>query len=204
MADVGRTRSTVALTPAAAHALNVMLHAACAVLVFALTHRLCERIAIAAIAALLFAAHPLRVEVVAWASAMPYALALLFALLSTLVFLDARDRTSLLAASIVLYAMSLLARPIALGLPIVFYFLAALKGPPYERRAIVRDAATRGARGALAEGAAGTRGAALSGPPTAIVVLASVALAIAAAFVESRARGGDDGWRDVGARPRWR
>ena len=178
-----------ALTPAAAHALNVGLHAACAVLVFALTYRWCERIDIAAIATLLFAAHPLRVEVVAWASAMPYALALLFALLSTLVFLDARDRTSVLALSISLYAMSLLARPIALGLPIVFYCLAALKGPPYKGCAIAREAGTGGAddRSAVADDA-GTRGAALSGPPTAIAVLASVALAILAAFVESRAR----------------
>jgi hypothetical protein len=59
------------LTPAAAHALNVGLHAACAVLVFALARRLSGRVGVSAAAALLFALHPLRVEVVAWSSAMP-------------------------------------------------------------------------------------------------------------------------------------
>src|SRR3989441_1363403 len=58
------------LTPAAAHALNVGLHAACAVWVFALARRLSGRVGVSAAAALLFALHPLRVEVVAWSSAM--------------------------------------------------------------------------------------------------------------------------------------
>jgi len=111
------------LTPAVAHPLNVALHAACAVLVFALARRLCGGLGVPAAAALLFALHPLRVEVVAWSSAMPYTLALLFALLATLAFLEARDRRPMFALSVTLYAMSLLARPIAIGLPVVLFTL---------------------------------------------------------------------------------
>jgi len=126
------------LTPAAAHALNVGLHAACAVLVFALARCLSGRVGVSAAAALLFALHPLRVEVVAWSSATPYALALLFALLSTLAFLDARGRPPMIALSIALYAMSLLARPIAIGLPVVLFALDWWRGAdtpvgPYAR-----------------------------------------------------------------------
>jgi protein O-mannosyl-transferase len=98
------------LTPAAAHALNVGLHVLCAALVFVLARRLTATTATAIAAALLFAMHPLRVEVVAWASAMPYALALLFALLSLLVFLPG-DGLCPCSTAIVLGAVSAVARP---------------------------------------------------------------------------------------------
>src|SRR5262245_25500730 len=146
------------LTPTAAHALSVGLHAACAVLVFVLARRLIGGTVVASVAALLFAIHPLRVEVVAWASAMPYALALFFALLSVLVFLDGRGHGSLFALSIAFYAMSLLARPIAIGLPIV---RAVLKGPPYDSDTRAPDNGRR---------------AGLSGPP--VIVLPFAVLAI--------------------------
>jgi tetratricopeptide (TPR) repeat protein len=106
------------LTPTAAHALNACLHALCAVLVFVVARRSLA-VWTAAVAALLFAMHPLRVEVAAWASAMPYALALSFALLSLLAFLDAGGRWWGMALAIALYAMSLITRPIAIGLPVV-------------------------------------------------------------------------------------
>src|SRR5213078_3210100 len=102
------------LTPATTHILNLMVHAACAGLVFGLAHRLGCGIAGAIASSLLFAIHPLQSEVVAWASAMPYALAAFFALLSVLAFLDPADDWLTAAASVVLFATSLLARPIAL------------------------------------------------------------------------------------------
>src|SRR4029450_13898664 len=85
------------VTPAAAQGLNVVLRALCGALVCVLISRL-ERetssplpatftIAIA-LAALFWSLHPLRVEAVAWASAMPYALSLMFALLAVLAWLD--------------------------------------------------------------------------------------------------------------------
>jgi len=123
------------LTAAAAHTLNVVLHVACAVLVYVLARQVrspeglrhgAHRWA-AVFAALLWAIHPLRVEPVAWASAMPYALALVFALLSTLAWLEGRWWTS-----IALFALSLLARPVALGLPLVFIFA----GPSFARASV--------------------------------------------------------------------
>ena len=181
----GAVDRTWTLTSGAAHAMNAGLHAACAVLVCVLAHRLTGNLGVSLLAALLFAMHPLRVEVVAWASAMPYALALLFALLSTLAFFNAGDRGSMLALSITLFAMSLLARPIAIGLPVVLYALAALRRPR-QRAAIMGS---------------GTRRAAPSGPPSATGVFAlwvSIALAVAAAYVESGARSGGT-MRDVSA-----
>ena len=114
------------LTSTAAHALTVGLHAFAAALVFVLARRLGLGEGTAFVGALLFGLHPLRVEVVAWASAMPYALALVFALLSTLAFLDSRTHRrhrGLFALSLMLFALSLLARPIALGLPAAFLAL---------------------------------------------------------------------------------
>jgi Flp pilus assembly protein TadD len=113
------------LTPAAAHAINVALHALCAALVGLVAERLgLDRVS-AVFAALIFGLHPLRVEVVAWASAMPYSLALVFALLSTLAFL--RSRTAVAA---VLFAASLAARPVALGFPVVLWGLEWWSGSP--------------------------------------------------------------------------
>jgi tetratricopeptide (TPR) repeat protein len=140
---------TIGLTPAAAHGLNVGLHALCAAIVCLLTWRLrldhadngpakaalrqaqggpeLRRRAgpyndsdryIAALAALVWALHPLRVEPVAWASAMPYPLALLFALLATLAWLDGRAWTAAILAE-----LSLLARPLALALPAILWLV---------------------------------------------------------------------------------
>jgi Flp pilus assembly protein TadD len=129
-----------ALTPAAAHALNVVLHVGCAVLVFALARRLGLGGRTATFAALLFAVHPLRVEVVAWASAMPYALALLFALASVLAYLAGMTTTAILC-----YALSLLARPVALGLPAALlalgWWTAARTGGRLQRATVVRSLA---------------------------------------------------------------
>src|SRR5437899_6665811 len=111
------------LTPTAAHSITVVLHTACAALVLLLGERLGLDRAARVIGALLFALHPLRVEVVAWASAMPYSLALLFALLSTLIFLEPQRTALLTTTSVALFAASLLARPVAFGLPVVLWVL---------------------------------------------------------------------------------
>jgi Flp pilus assembly protein TadD len=130
---------TIGLTPAAAHGLNVVMHALCAAIVCVLTWRLAssradhgpaktgrndsERPAkaghyIGALAALVWALHPLRVEPVAWASAMPYGLALLLALAATLAWIAGRAWSAA-----ILVVLSLLARPLALALPIVLWLV---------------------------------------------------------------------------------
>jgi len=121
----GALARTVGLTAATAHALTVALHALCAAGVYvvireALALRNGGRPAkhlewVAAASALVWAVHPLRVEVVAWASAMPYTLALLAALLATWAWMRGRVATALACL-----VASLLARPIAIGLPLVW------------------------------------------------------------------------------------
>jgi tetratricopeptide (TPR) repeat protein len=117
------------------HVANIAAHVACVLLVYAaarvvLTHAMSEasatlRDAAAVAAALLFGLHPLRVEVVAWISAMPYALALAFLLASLRAYLRvaARTPTGQPVAALVLYAASLAARPVALGFPVVLVAL---------------------------------------------------------------------------------
>src|SRR5438067_3258385 len=113
------------------HVANIAAHAACVLLVYAaarvvLTRGVPEasatvRNAAAVAAALLFGLHPLRVEVVAWISAMPYALALAFVLASLVAYLRgvARAPSRVPVAALALYTASLAARPVALGFPVV-------------------------------------------------------------------------------------
>ena len=123
------------LDDAAFHTANIAVHAVCVLLVYAtagvvLSHTAPQasaalRRGAAVAAALLFGLHPLRVEVVAWISAMPYALALAFLLASLLAYLRtaARAPARLPVAALVLYAASLAARPVALGFPVVLVVL---------------------------------------------------------------------------------
>jgi len=131
------------LDPAAFHTANVLAHIVCALLVWAVSRRVFARSApdlpgplpdgAALAAALLYALHPLRVEPVAWISAMPYTLALAFMLASLLAYgnvVSGFSRTAhaswpWLAASLLLYAASLGARPVALGFPVVLLVVDA-------------------------------------------------------------------------------
>jgi tetratricopeptide (TPR) repeat protein len=91
-------------------------------------------------AALLFAIHPMRVEPVAWASAFPYILALIWLLASTLAYLrycdsDGPAGRGWYGLSIGAYILSLLSRVTAIGYPLVLvaldvYPLARLKRRP--------------------------------------------------------------------------
>lgn len=123
------------LTPQSAHAGNILLHAANAVLVFLLLQRLLVRrtgagqpaapgVTFAAgIGSLFWALHPLRVEVVAWASGRMYGQAAGFFLVSLLAYLRAvghPPRTTAyrgwMIVAVAAFAASLLSYPIALPL----------------------------------------------------------------------------------------
>jgi tetratricopeptide (TPR) repeat protein len=139
------------LNPFGYHLTNVLLHCANTVLVFLLIRRLLQLSspgssrreeapsemrnesqslltsaptmdACAAIGALLWAVHPLRVEPVAWVTGLPYGLALLFLLTATLLYLrahlpdadaGARRRDYWLAVGA--FALAVLSYPIVLG-----------------------------------------------------------------------------------------
>lgn len=125
------------LSPAGYHALNLALHGVNAGLVFALIAALLGRygprrsegvrFAAAGIAAALWALHPMRAETVGWASGLLYAIAGGLALASVLAYLRATAlpvaeprRWRWLLGSALLYAMSVLAYPMSLGVMAAF------------------------------------------------------------------------------------
>ena len=129
-------KSGFGLSATAFHTANIVAHLIAVLLVWTLARRVLARAVAGAsaaaldggatAAALLYGVHPLRVEVVAWISALPYAVALAFALTSVLVWLggsSSADPSRRVWAALLLYAASLLARPIALGLPVVLVVL---------------------------------------------------------------------------------
>lgn len=132
------------LTPEPFHVLNLATHALATALVFMLAVDLLGRAGAPSrrvrtgglIGAVFFGVHPLRVEPVAWASAFPYLSALVFALLSVLCYVASRGgpwphahrrptagAVVLSVAAIAAYAVSLLFRPIAVGVPLVLLLL---------------------------------------------------------------------------------
>ena len=127
------------------HAENVALHAANAALLMLVILMLIKgwagevpsrtALLIAGFCALLWAVHPLRVEVVAWASERKELLSVFFMLLSMLAYLrQSRPRcsshiphpSSLL--SLLFFALALLAKPVAVSLPAVLFGCDVLLG----------------------------------------------------------------------------
>jgi Flp pilus assembly protein TadD len=123
------------LDATAFHVANVLAHVICTALVWGVSRRVfaCsapERSAswhdgAAVAAALLFGLHPLRVEPVAWISAMPYTIALALMLASLLTYMTAHASWPWWVASLLLYTASLGARPVALGFPVVLLVVDA-------------------------------------------------------------------------------
>lgn len=107
------------------HAVNLLLHLGNIVLVFALFRRLLNRSEPALLSAALFAIHPLNVETVAWISERRNLLCLLFSLAALLAYARyARLGTwsSYLTVG-VLQVAALMAKPLAVTLPCVFWLL---------------------------------------------------------------------------------
>jgi Flp pilus assembly protein TadD len=143
------------LRPWGYHLVSLLWHAANAILVFHLTCALLERARPdlaaadrtfgAALAAALFAVHPLRVEVVAWASCQPYLPCVFFCLLALLVYLRASsagsDRLRLLVLAWVLFLVALGFKSLAVPLPFVMLVLDVY---PLRRLGAGRGPAARG------------------------------------------------------------
>ena len=126
------------MRPAGYHAVSVLLHALAAVVAYFVARRVLTaalgpepRAALtagAAAAALVFAVHPLRVESVAWISERRDVLCGLFFLLAVLAYLRAVERQARNPrrwywASVVLSALALLSKAMAVTLPVVFLLL---------------------------------------------------------------------------------
>lgn len=112
------------LNPGPYHALSILLHAGVCLLVFAVIARLSGRRLVAFAAALLFAAHPVHTEAVAWISAYPDLLCTYLSLLALWLYLRAEEASSrarhafhLLMGPVLLLA--LLAKEIAVAVPLL-------------------------------------------------------------------------------------
>jgi Tfp pilus assembly protein PilF len=121
------------------HAVTLLLHLANTLLVLSLARRLLAatlpearpgRIETGSLlAAALFALHPLRVEVVSWASGQPYALATCFSLLSIRAYLGyaaTPDRTGRLMLAGLLYVLGVLSKSAVIALPLAMLLLDLL------------------------------------------------------------------------------
>jgi tetratricopeptide (TPR) repeat protein len=152
------------LDPRGYHLTNLLLHAANAVLFYGVALRVLERrLWGAALAALLFAVHPLRVESVAWISERRDLLSGLFYLLSVWAYLRAAQegpRRKWLAVSLAAFAAGLLSKVIVVSLPaaLVALDVCILRRRAWREKIPYLALAVAGAWAALAMQPAGVRG----------------------------------------------
>jgi hypothetical protein len=128
------------LNPFAVHLVSLLFHAANTVLLYwvvlALLRRArpdeCARRPVlalcASLATALYALHPLRTEVVAWASAQPYLPCAFLVLLSVLTYVRAftgvaRPNRKMLGLCLVFFMLALLAKPLTVALPLIFLLI---------------------------------------------------------------------------------
>lgn len=114
------------------HLINVVLHSANAILVFAVFRLATGRTWSSVVVAALFAWHPLNVEPVAWVSGRKDLLAAFFWLSSTLVYLHYVRKPSarLYFESLVLFALALLSKSMAVTMPVTLLLWDAWIGRP--------------------------------------------------------------------------
>lgn len=121
------------------HLDNVLLHLLVVVTVFFLGEKLGLSQAAAGMAALIFGIHPIHVESVAWITERKdvlYAAFYMAALLAYLRYVEEKKGFWLLATTI-LGALSMLAKPMALSLPLVLILLDWFKGRPLKGQAFI-------------------------------------------------------------------
>lgn len=129
------------LEPWGYHLVSLLIHAANAGVLYALTAALILRayprvaagrpgpvLRTAAMAAILFAVHPLRAEVVAWVSAQSYLPSIFLFMLALLAYLGAHPeggptRTRWNIAALLLFVAALLCKAVAVSLPVVLLIL---------------------------------------------------------------------------------
>jgi len=123
------------LDPRLYHTVNLLLHLANTLLVFAFLRSLVQATGIALVAAALFAVHPLQVEAVAWVSGRSILLSSLFYLGAMITYLAymRSGRVHHLAGVWVLFVLAILAKTSAATLPLALWAIDL-----YSRRKDVR------------------------------------------------------------------
>lgn len=134
-------RSVWGLQPSGYHWVNILLHAANAILVWSLLSRL--MIPGAWLAAALFALHPVQVETVAWISERKNVLSLLFYLLAMLSWVrfvekSANQDWKHYAAALLFYVLALCAKTTACTLPAAMSLVLWLKHWPINRARLLQ------------------------------------------------------------------
>ena len=117
------------------HALNILLQAANALLLWRILLRL--KIPGAFLAGLIFAIHPLHAESVAWISELKNVLSMFFFLISALFFFEIEDqrflnRTVAYSASLVAFLLALLSKTQVVFLPVALLLCAWWRNSPVE------------------------------------------------------------------------
>lgn len=144
--------------PRSYHFTNVLLHAVNAALVLLLFRRLGVTLSAAVLGAVLFAWHPLRVESVAWIAERKDVLSACFALLAVLAYTRHAAAPSWKTMTLVTLgmALSLMAKPMAVMLPVVLLLLddqpfgTVESGGRPNRKAVLRAVAAKAPLWALA------------------------------------------------------
>jgi tetratricopeptide (TPR) repeat protein len=106
------------------HLVNVLLHAANAVLLFGLLQRMTRATWRSAMVAALFALHPLHVESVAWVAERKDVLSTLFWFLATWAYLRyTQNHFKYYALSLLFFALGLMSKPMLVTLPFTLFLL---------------------------------------------------------------------------------
>ena len=127
------------LHPGVSHGINLVLHLAVCGLVFVLGRSLGFTRFASYAGALLFAVHPLHVEPVAWVTArkdLLYSFFYLIAMLSYLRYIDS-GRIKDFAFALIAAGLSVLAKPMALSLPAVFFLLDWYRARPFSWQLLI-------------------------------------------------------------------
>ena len=131
-------RSAWGLTAGGYHWVNILLHAANALLLWALLRRL--RLPAAWLAAALFALHPVQVESVAWVTEQKNVLSLFFCLLTAWAWVEfAEDKPGawrLYVLALLLQALALLAKTTACTWPVALLLMLWLQRKPISAQRI--------------------------------------------------------------------
>jgi protein O-mannosyl-transferase len=129
------------LNPMGYHWVNILLHAANALLVW----RLLTRLAVpgAWLAAALFALHPVQVESVAWITERKNVLSLVFFLLALLCWIQFLEKPSgrpwkYYGLALIFYALALFSKTTACTLPAALLLILWLKARPIDRQRLIQ------------------------------------------------------------------
>jgi protein O-mannosyl-transferase len=131
------------MDPAGYHIVNTLLHGLNTGLVYLFLYRILGKRYVALLAAVLFMVHPLQVETVAWVAERKNLLCMLFTMLAFLTHMRSAEDGAprwIVVATWVLYFLAVFAKPVVVGIPVLFVLYDILWAKKSIRSALVRNA----------------------------------------------------------------